>query len=208
MPADGHVVIDDTPYNLDGLQGLAWDLLKQGSERGKEAFHTGVFATQGADGPEMRTVVLRRVDAEHRLLAFHTDARADKTVHIAANPQVAWIFYDPKRRLQLRIKGMASVHTVDALAEAQWQRSGFGSRRCYFAQSKPGLVQLRPHSNLPEFVEDNRYTMTDTEQARPNFAVVITRVVSLEVLHLHHVCHQRARIDYQPHGVEMAWLTP
>jgi hypothetical protein len=50
--------------------------------------------------------------------------------------------------------------------------------------------------------------MTDTEQARPNFAVVITRVVSLEVLHLHHVCHQRARIDYQPHGVEMAWLTP
>jgi len=58
--------------------------------------------------PEVRTVVKRRVDPDLTLL-FFTDARSPKVEQIRSNAKVSALFYHPKKKLQIRMKGQAAL---------------------------------------------------------------------------------------------------
>ena len=66
-----------------------WGHLEEGSANRRHAFHTPVLATRSASGdPDLRTVVLRRVDRAQRIICCHTDHRAPKVRAIRAHWRV------------------------------------------------------------------------------------------------------------------------
>ncbi len=113
------------PVNLDTILAMTWMQFVKGAERSAEPFHLGVLATSGVQGPSLRTVVLRAVYPEQRVLLCHTDSRSEKLMEIRNDERVAWLFYDPDKKLQVRLRGKAAVRADDSLA------SPSGSARDY-----------------------------------------------------------------------------
>lgn len=184
------------------LEG-SWSELGRGAVDRRHGFHVPVIATLGLDGtPQARAVVLRRVIAEAGEICCHTDVRSGKVAEIRASSRVAWHFYDEGRKLQLRIAAVAEVVADGPRADEAWARSAVTSRRCYLAPRAPGVVCDSPSPNLPEGVRDRRPTEEETLPGRINFALVVTRAVSIDWLSLASEGHQRARFAC---GVDGAW---
>lgn len=205
------------PDDLDALEARAWAELAAGTRSHRAAFHAGTVATQDADGPSARVVILRAVDADARRLVFHTDRRSPKVVALAADPRIGWSFYDAAGRLQLRLHGHARLHFDDAFADARWAASRPASRRAYLTTAAPGSRLPQPGDGLPPEVppEDGhgRATADDgpwVAPARAAFAVVETLIERLDVLVLHHGGHRRARYGYAADGSRhtAAWVVP
>ena len=178
----------------------------------KHEWHLPVVSTIDLQGrPTGRTVVLRRVqwsdDAAPRL-AFHTDVRSRKTMEIQACSDVSWVFYDRRRKIQLRAMGVATVHHRDESAEEGWSRTSLSSRRCYLAPLAPSTELERWDPNLPPELLKASPDQTGSEAGRSVFAVVSTVVGSLEWLELHHDGHRRAQWTWTTDGVQAAWLAP
>ena len=113
----------------------AWKLIQMGVTDRYSAFHLPTIATVASDGaPSLRTVVMREVDAERRILRFHTDNRSPKIQELIWEPRLALHAYDPSVQTQLRFAGCSSIHHLDDVARAAWEASAPMSRLC----SRPG----------------------------------------------------------------------
>lgn len=101
--------------NDDGkaLLDRVWTHLVRGvSDRRHPARHP-TLATIGPEGPELRTLVLRRADREAGLLEMHTDSASPKVAHIERDPRVALHVWIPKERLQVRMRATAETRPGD-----------------------------------------------------------------------------------------------
>jgi len=176
----------------------------------RHGFHVPTFATVGVDGaPCGRSVVLRRVLREAGEIHCHTDVRSAKVAEIARDPRIAWHFYAPERKLQLRVAAIAEFESTGARADEGWARSALSSRRCYLAPRPPGSACEAPSPNLPEGILDRRPTEEETLPGRANFGVVITRAVEIDWLYLASEGHQRARFVRGADGSwSGCWLEP
>ena len=186
---------------LDQLPGLLWQKLRSATESAKPPFHLPTLCSVTPDGtPAARVVVLRRVEPHQPAIMAHTDRRAPKVAQLRQNPASAWLFYDPPAKLQLRVTGRSSLHTDDALADAQWDQSNLSSRRCYLAPAPPGepVDGDQPSPNLPEDLRDRLPTAEETRPGRDQFAVVQTVVERFDMLYLHHAGHRRAEMIFRP----------
>lgn len=194
--SERHLELHDIPQTC-------WALLRKGAERAQDPFHTVCLATNGTSGPSQRTVVLRYVDEQARLLACHTDRRSPKMNEIAANAASSWLFYDAARKLQLRMEGRLEVHIDDAFAEARWRATRLMGRACYNAASGPGeRVATPPGAPAPPGTDE------ETERARKHFAVISVRVDSLDWLQLSRAGHRRAQFRWTDTGIEARWVSP
>ncbi|MBX9814218.1 MAG: hypothetical protein A4S12_08025 [Proteobacteria bacterium SG_bin5] len=152
------------------------------------------IATDGA--PDVRTLVLRGVDARARRLRLHTDRRSAKIAELTADPRVMLHGYDPRAKLQLRLAGRATVLTGDD-SRAAWLASSRQARACYAISPAPGTVVETPPP-APEL----------TPGAHENFAVLIVQYHSLDWLWLSAEGHRRARFDWVDETLEARWLVP
>ena len=190
-----------------------WDGLEQGSANRRHAFHTPVLATRSATGdPDLRTVVLRRVDRERRLVCCHTDSRSPKVREIQASGRVAWLFYDPASGVQIRAHGRCVVHTGadDVIACETWQRVHPDSRVCYAAPNAPSGAMDQWESNQSPDAREIALTKPTPADVPPHtFAVLATVLDSVEWLDLHHEGHQRVRFTLSDSDLPAAqWLAP
>lgn len=171
-------------------------------------FHTPVFGTVCDNAPNLRVVVLRRFWRKTPRLAFHTHLGSPKISEIRANPNVSFAFYHPKEKLQLRIKGRATIHTNDDLAEEQWQATELFSRRCYVGEA-PTQESRKPTSGLPGNLVDREPTREESETGKANFAVVAATIESIDCLELAVKGHRRSLFIWrEDNQIEMKWLTP
>lgn len=196
-------------YNdLDGSLAHAWAMLARGAADRRSAFHTPVVATVTPDGaPVQRIMVLRGVDAAARTLRFHTDQRAAKLGHIAANPAASVLLYDPAAKLQLRLGARAALHIGDATAAAGWAASRPQSRQCYAQAAVPGQPVADPRAvALPPLNPDGSEAVPDA--GVENFAVLILTVESIEWLYLAIEGHRRARWTWEGSRWTGNWLAP
>ena len=213
---------------LPGLLDLVWEHLCRGVASARHGFHLPVLASAAPGGePSARVVVLRGVerqgagpdaDAARRsnrggspaagasgpAVWCHTDARAEKIHHALERPAGAWCFYDREAKLQVRAVGVHHVHRRDALADAAWAGSRPSSRRCYLAPLPPGTPTPAPDPNLPADARHDIPAVDRLEDGRRHFAVLRLAVHTLEVLHLHHAGHRRARFDLR--ADQASWL--
>lgn len=190
-------------YNdLDASLAEAWRLLDDAVANRKAPCHTPSLGTVDASGaPRVRTVVLRQVDAAQRRLQIHTDRRSNKLAEIAANPAVTLHGYDSGAKVQLRLRGTATVHD-DAVADAAWARTRHFSRACYRIDPGPGSALDAPDGYaLPE--------PEDPEVGREIFRVIRVTVTELEWLYLAAQGHRRALFSWDADGACQArWLVP
>ena len=196
-PAD---VDDDLLSTLDA----AWSCLSRGVSDRQSAYHTPSIATVGIDGaPSLRTVVLRGIDRDRRHLRFHTDLRSPKVAEIRAKPALALHAYDSSSKVQLRLQGLATLHSDDAVAAEAWQQSRLMSRACYRAPSGPGTRVDAPPAAI--VADKDR-----PDDGRGNFCAVLCTIHQLEWLHLAAAGHRRARFAWAEDGslTTSVWLAP
>ena len=94
---------------LDGV----WTHLTRGKADRRHPARHPVLATVGADGPDLRTLVLRAVDRDAARLEFHTDTASPKVAQIEADPRIAAHVWVPNARLQIRARGSARIEAGD-----------------------------------------------------------------------------------------------
>jgi len=193
---------------LDGVLSESWKMLSRGATQFYDPFHWPVLGTSSKDGVRLRCVILREFLLPNRILVCHSDCRTRKVQEIADSPRVSWLFYHPKRKVQLRISGNATVHTDDQFADEQWAAINVISRLNYCAVGPPGTPIDRPSSGLPDLLLRKAPTLFDTEKGRHNFAAIACRIDAMDWLILRVLGNRRARFDWDASGLNGQWLIP
>ncbi len=194
--------------SLDSVLDETWKMLNRGASRFTDPFHWPTLGSIGKDGPNLRTVILRQVIVPERILVCHTDSRAPKAQEILESERVGWLFYHPKRKIQLRITGSATLHTGDRFAEDQWSATKAISRLSYCATAPPGTPIDKPSSGLPDFLLNTIPTLFQTEMGRKNFMVVACRIEAIDWLILKATGNARARFTWDENGLTSSWIVP
>lgn len=189
--------------SLQQIPRQSWKLLREGVSSARSALHTPCLATMGEFGPSARTVVLRHCDEEQRMIACHTDVRSAKIREAEADPRANWLFYDPGRRLQLRMAGMLSIHTDDEFADACWDSTTAMGRACYNTWSRPG-----EHVSTPAGAPGRISEESEARLARSQFAVIACRIDFMDWLLLSVKGHRRAQFHWRSGKLEASWVTP
>ena len=193
---------------LDGVLTEIWAMLKRGADHYKDPFHWPVLGTVTKEGPSLRTVILRQCRLPDRILVCHTDSRAMKVPEIRNTDQVSWLFYHPKKGIQLRVSGKATLHTDDSFADDQWTAMRITSRLNYCATHPPGTPVDRPSSGLPGFLLKKIPTLLESEKGRQNFSAIACRIDSIDWVLLSLLGNRRARFIWDNNELSAQWLIP
>ena len=194
---------------LESIEADCWARILRGALSAKDDYHQPVVATIAQGVSSLRTVVLRKVWPDQKALAFHSDARSGKVADLAANPNISWLFYSPRHRVQIRLGGRARVETDSELVQAHWDKAAQRSVKCYLTTDPPGTPAPEATSGWPLVFEERDPSPDENEVGRAHFAMVITEVRWMEWLWLNHKGHRRARFVYDDKGgFEATWLVP
>jgi len=194
--------------SLEAVLSGIWKMLQRGVARFNDPFHSPVLGTADLDRSALRTVILRQFMLTERVLVCHTDSRANKVQEMSNQADVCWLFYHPKKKVQLRISGPATLHTDDRFADEQWAVTKIPSRLNYCTVEPPGTCIELPSSGLPDFFLNKVPTLLNTESGRKNFLVVAGQIKSLDWLQLSILGNRRARFEWTSTGLQAAWLIP
>jgi 3-hydroxyisobutyrate dehydrogenase len=183
-------------------------MLEEGAEKSKCDFHLASFSTISEDGPKNRTVVLRRVIKEKNVLIFHTDKRSSKVNEINSNPNISWLFYSHSKKVQLRLEGEAVVYSYGKLWEDQWNSTALMSRKCYLVDHAPSSIIKHPEVYLTNYSQFKNISIEDSQIGKENFAVVKTKINSIDWLYLKSSGHVRAKFNLENEIMQGKWLVP
>ena len=206
MELSNTVTINNIAYSLADLEKDIWNRLVNGAVKSRDPFHTPSVATHGGNDISLRTVVLRKAVPETKELRFHTDTRSNKWQELIVNPFISALFYDAADRIQIRVKGRAILQFNNDITAAAWQKTSLSSRRCYLTNFDPSSFTDHPTSGLPENIEQEKFTIEESEIGFKNFGIVSIQVQNIDWLWLHHAGHRRAYFDYV--SGSFSWMIP
>jgi pyridoxamine 5'-phosphate oxidase len=206
MEALNHVVINNITYSLTDLDKDTWNRLVNGAVKSRDPLHTPCVATHSGNDISLRTVVLRKAIAETKELRFHTDTRSKKWQELVINPSISALFYDAADRIQIRVKGRAELQFNNDIIAAAWLKTSLSSRRCYLTNFDPSSFTDNPTSGLPDHIEQENFTLEESEMGYQNFGIVVIQVQNIDWLWLHHAGHRRAYFDYV--SGTFSWMIP
>ena len=179
-----------------------FSLLETGVKDRNSPYHTPTLVTlENNNIPAARTLVLRGVDRETRILRFHTDQRSKKIEQINFNPSGAIHIYSQQDKLQLRFKSNLTLHINGELVDDAWEKSYGMSKICYQVGDTPGSAIESPdaYKYLPEVNNDGK----------DNFIVILAKIIEIEWLYLSCDGHQRAKFTHnKSNDLEVTWLVP
>jgi pyridoxine/pyridoxamine 5'-phosphate oxidase len=188
----------DRYTDLNTVFDRVWRRLERAADASDHPFHTPTFGTVQDGQPHLRTVVLREADARERALAFHTNRHSQKVADLEAGSRIAWHGWDAETREQVRLRGTATVHTDDAVADTMWESQPPRSLAVYPQTEPPGTSLDAPGDGLRASVQERPIRREDVEAGRPHFAVVRTVIDEIDWLHLHPEGHYRAQFQLGP----------
>ena len=194
--------------SLEGVLSEIWSMLERGVTHSNDPFHWPVLGTAAEEGPNTRSVILRQFMLTERLLVCYTDARAEKVKDIVRMPRISWLFYHPKRKIQLRISGHAQLHDEDAFADERWAATPTSNRINYCTIKSPGTTIDKPSFGLADLVTDKVPSLLKTEEGRQHFMAIACRIDAIDWLRLSILGNQRARFEWDENGLNAVWLIP
>ena len=179
-----------------------WFFLEEGVKDRNSPFHTPTLITlENNDIPSARTLVLRGVDREKKILRFHTDKRSKKIKQINSNPNSVIHIYSQHEKLQLRFKSNLTLHAEGSFVNDAWEKSYGMSRICYQVSDTPGSVI----NNQNEY----EYTPKENHDGKDNFVVILAEIIEIEWLYLSCEGHRRAKFIYDTDNkLKLSWLVP
>ena len=166
----------------------------------KHPWRFPVLGTHGINGPDVRTMVLRSVNASIREITVQTDIRSAKIPDLRKDPRVAWHFYDAKSKVQVRAQGRMTVHHNDQIARDAWLTIPEANKRNYSSIIAPGT----PINNR----ELGQAVSGSDTYALENFAVLSTGITSIDWLQLRSEYHQRALFQWTGNDWDSTWTVP
>jgi pyridoxamine 5'-phosphate oxidase len=193
-------------YSLNDLEQDCWSRLVTGAKKSRTPFHTPSIATLANGEVSLRTVVLRKTLPVERELRFHTDIRSPKWNELAINTSISALFYDASERIQLRVKGKAVLHHTNDLTAKAWETTSLSSRKCYLTLHSPSNFADSSTSGLTEDIEQENFTLAESEVGYENFGIVSIHVQSIDWLWLNHAGHRRTFFDYE--NKQYNWMIP
>jgi 3-hydroxyisobutyrate dehydrogenase len=194
--------------DINDIEKICWQMLHEGATNRKSAMHQAVIGTSVDSIAYMRTVVLRRVDAEERKLYLHTDFRSKKMEDLKQSQHLSWLVYDQSQRTQIRLSGAVIIHHMDDLCKEHWSKTGHHSRRYYMLDRD--VEELNDASTgLNEPLTAFDYTLEESEVGFQHFVVVETCIDWMEWYYTHSKGNRRARFYYQDAIIKSSsWLMP
>ena len=185
-------------------------MLSRGVKDRKSNFHYTTLCTVDKDSrPQARTVILRRFDIEKFHLSIHSDLRSNKINEIKKNKKVSLVFYDDRKKIQLRIRGSAKI---EVSKKDSWEKLSNWSRRCYLSEENPGTKIQKPTSGFSEKYQFNAPSTEESEKGLQNFTVIIVIAEEVEWLFLASQGHRRMLFDIKRDlgNIKIAgrWLVP
>ena len=176
----------------------AWDFMEEGVRDRHSLAHTPVVSTLDVDGnPSARCMVLRAVHRQKNILVFHTDRRSMKANELKSSSEGAVLFYDPKRKIQLRLRCGLSLDTDSVKTNERWGKMKEMSKVCYQSTLAPG-----DPITYPEQVQF-------LGEGFENFAILTATVKRMDFLYLSFRGNRRALFDWvRTGGEDGKWLAP
>jgi len=140
---------------LPGVLDRAWQLLVRGAKDPKHPARTPTLATLGPDGPQQRTLILRRVDRAAGTVTLFTDAATPKVRELTEDPRAALHIWDKCSQIQLRL---AVIVTMTPGRAEVWAGMPEGAREVYGVEPPPGTPIDGPEAftrrpNAEKFLE-------------------------------------------------------
>ena len=198
-------------YNdIDKTLSEIKSLLSRGVNDRKSNFHYTTLCTIDSNlRPQARTVIFRNFNTEKFYLSIHSDFRSKKINEINKNNYVSLVFYDDKKKIQLRVKGKAKIQ---ASKRDSWNKLGNWSRRCYLSEESPGTNKKEPTSGFSEKYYFNAPSTEESEKGLQNFSVIKIIAEEIEWLFLASQGHRRilynVKRDLENIKIEGKWLVP
>jgi 3-hydroxyisobutyrate dehydrogenase len=192
--------------NIDLILDEIWSLLQRGVVDRKEDFRLPVVIVSSNDSAEGRVVVLRGAFKDKNILRFHTDFRSSKIKSLKENKKIYFVFYNKKRKIQVRAEGIATVHKDNELTKEAWTKTQMMSRKCYLSPQAPGDFINDSASDLSKDMGNEIPTYEQSEMGYKNFCVIESKIKSFEWLYLASQGHRRAKFMLDEN--KSAWLVP
>ena len=168
-----------------------WDQLGLAARHKSHAWRVMGLATLDGERADLRSVVLREVDAAVRQLIFFTDARSPKVAQVQTQPQATLLAWSDTLGWQLRLRVRLTVAISGLVVSSRWARLKMTpAAHDYLSPLPPGTPVER---YLPE------------RGSRDHFAVLTAEVEGIDWLELHADGHRRALFDADGRG---HWVTP
>jgi hypothetical protein len=192
------------PITLGEVSDHCWQRLVDACASPTDPMRIAVLGTSGSDGAAMRAVVIRAVDVGRRHVICHTDRRSTKVRELAAEPRVAWQFYDPDTLTQIRLRGEARVLTQPRETAAHWALVAPETYRNYLAEGAPGT----PAPSRTADLAPGRPGAEDAARARENFALVESTIWELDWVQLSAKGNARAIFRWTEGAWSGGWAVP
>ena len=192
--------------NIDLILDEIWSLLQRGVADRNEDFRLPVVIVSATDSAEGRIVVLRGAFKDKNILRFHTDFRSSKIKSLKENKKIYFVFYNKKRKIQVRAEGIAIVHKDNEITKEAWTKTQMMSRKCYLSPQAPGDFINDSASDLSKDMGNEIPTYEQSEMGYKNFCVIESKIKSFEWLYLASQGHRRAKFMLDEN--KSTWLVP
>ena len=184
-------------------------LLGIGVKNRSHAFHTPVFSNTNHDNlVDSRVVVLRKFDESSLKLNFHTDMRSPKIFNLQKFHTCFFVFYDPKIKIQIRIKTKSVINNKNELAKNSWEQTRLFSRKCYLTTKSPSSITNIPEDGIPIHLKGVDPSKDESEKGYDNFAVIENYILNIDWLYLDSSGHRRLNINVENKEALFKWLIP
>ncbi|SHN54617.1 Pyridoxamine 5'-phosphate oxidase [Flavobacterium fryxellicola] len=207
---DDFITYNDTKYNLQGIESLAWKKLVNGSVKKKNGFRTMCVGTiDENNAAALRIVVNRKVDEVQKTIFFHTDNRSRKYNDLIKDNRISLLFYDARQRVQIVAKAYATMHTTNELANDRWKATSPQARLGYMANEPPNTKSDQLTLGYEGRFATTKPTDDESNLFEKNFSVVACTVYELEFLYLDFHGNRKASFYYKNNVlVDGNWAVP
>lgn len=158
---------------LDDIFKNVINEVKFGYLKRKHPFKYCYLSSISDDKPVLRTVVLRDMTKEYKLVIF-TDKRSSKVEQYAKNPNAELLFYHPKKLWQIKVGGKINILEDEKRVEYYKQKIQGASVKDYTTKQKPSSPLKNPdeleHTENMNFcvLELNPEYIESLQLKRPN----------------------------------------
>jgi len=199
---------DNSSNDFTDIYRLSVQAIDVGIHSRNHPYHLVSVANVGASGfPEMRTVVLRYHDSEAREVAFHADRRSPKINDLNINNKISFLMYDPEAKVQLRLKGHATIHHKDQFADKQWENTRQSSKYSYLNAAGSGVAVADRRSCDVDMQAMSMQADALDSVAYEQFAVVKCVYFIMDYTRLSPLGNERAILQWDEKGrMEGTWV--
>ena len=171
------------------------DFLVDGIENISNPFHYFTLSTINNNSSSIRTVVLRNLVLNPLSFYFNADYRSPKVKQLLKNKYCSILFFDFKRKIQIRVLCKPIVNHKNSVCKEVWSKTLLQSRKCYMGKYSPSQGLDKWHPNVPLKYLEKDPSKVDSELGYENFSVIKLVSRNLDILELHYDGHIRFNVD-------------